>query len=84
MVEIPEDRFLPAGTRVRRDAFVNDDDHVTSEYGVVVHCWLDEQIRMYDCYVAFFGEDGFPADKPEERPYILRYAVTSLTLVLPS
>lgn len=33
---------------------------------------------MFDCYVAFFG-DEFPNGKPSEKPYVLRYAVTSLT-----
>ncbi|MDT8760412.1 hypothetical protein MZO42_17050 [Sphingomonas psychrotolerans] len=76
-----DDRFLPAGTRVRLDALVNDADITTSEFGVVVHCWRDEEIGMYDCYVAFFG-DQFADGEPEEKPYVLRYAATSLRLAV--
>jgi hypothetical protein len=76
------DQLIPAGTRVCLDSLVNGDDERTSEFGVVVHCWLDEEIGVFDCYVAFFG-DGFPDGKPSEKPYVLRYAATSLT-VLPS
>lgn len=74
---VGEDRYLAPGTRIRLDAFVDDDDHTTSEFGVVVHCWLDEEIGMYDCYIAFFGK-CFPSGKPEERPYVLRYASVGL------
>jgi hypothetical protein len=74
---VGEDRYLAPGTRVRRDAFVNDNDHTTSEFGVVVHCWLDNEIGMFDCYIAFFGDD-FPDGKPDEKPYVLRYAATGL------
>jgi len=81
MHETSKDQFLPAGTKVRRDAFFNEDAFITSEYGVVVHCWWDEEIDGYDCYVAFFGEKGHPDAAPEEKPYILRYASTSLTVL---
>lgn len=77
-----ENQIIPAGTRVRLDTLVNDEDELTSEFGVVVHCWLDDELGMFDCYVAFFG-DSFPDRKPSEVPYILRYAAASLT-VLPS
>lgn len=72
-----EDRYLAPGTRVRRDAYFNDDEHLTSEFGVVVHCWLDDEIGMFDCYVAFFG-DALPSGKPCEKPYVLRYAAVGL------
>ena len=51
----------------------------TGECGVVVHAWRDEQWGVVDCYVAFFGE-AFPEDgtPPSRRPYVLRYAETSL------
>ncbi|WP_243455637.1 hypothetical protein [Sphingosinicella sp. BN140058] len=71
------DRYLGPGTKVRRDAYFNDDAHMTSEFGVVVHCWLDDEIGMYDCYVAFFG-DELPTGKPIETPYVLRYAAVGL------
>lgn len=51
-----------------------------AEYGVVIHCWLDEEIGGYDCYVAFFGNE-LPTQKPNEPPYILRYASTSLVVL---
>lgn len=74
---IGKDRYLAPGTRVRLDAFVNDDDHTTPEFGVVVYCWLDKEIGMFDCYVAFFGA-AFPDGKPDEQPYVLRYATVGL------
>jgi hypothetical protein len=76
-----EDRLIAAGTRVRLDSLVNDDDECTSEFGVVVQCWLDDEIGMFDCYVAFFG-GAFPDGKPSEKPYVLRYGATSLTVLL--
>lgn len=66
------DRYLAPGTRVRRDTSFDGEDAVTPEYGVVVHCWANDGIEAYDCYVAFFG-DRFPAGQPTEKPYILRY-----------
>jgi hypothetical protein len=69
------DRFLPPGTRVRYDGL----NEGGPEYGVIVHCWDDAEIGGYDCYVAFFGS-AVPAGKPEEKPYVLRYAATSLRL----
>ena len=75
-----EDRLIPPGTRVRLDSLVDDDDALTPEFGVVIHCWLDDEIGMFDCYVAFFGA-RFPAGKPSEKPYVLRYAATSLTVL---
>lgn len=80
MTETRGDRLLPAGTRVRLDSLVDDNDAVTSEYGVVVHCWLDEEFGFHDCYVAFF-EGGFPQGEPIEKPNVLRYAATSLTVL---
>ena len=78
---LDEDRYLAPGTRVRRDASWNDDKHLTSEFGIVVHCWLDDEIGMFDCYIAFFG-DALPAGKPAEKPYILRYATVGLVKIL--
>jgi hypothetical protein len=72
------DRYLAAGTRVRLDSLFNEDDTITEEFGVVVHCWLSDEIGMFDCYVAFFG-DQFPDGQPTEKPYVLRYAARSLT-----
>lgn len=69
------DIYLPPGTRVRRD-----DVEGPAEFGVVIHCWLSEKIRAYDCYVAFFG-DALPVGQPAEKPYVLRYASVSLTVI---
>ena len=70
------DAFIPPGTRVRLDGAADDGP----EYGIVVHCWQDDAIGAYDCYVAFFG-DEFPSAQPREKPYVLRYAASSLTLI---
>ncbi len=67
------DAFVPAGTVVRYDGL----DEGGPEYGVVVHCWLNPEIAMYDCYVAFFGPQ-LPTGRPDEHPYVLRYGATSL------
>ena len=75
-----KDRLIPAGTRVRLNSLVNDEHEPVPEFGVVIHCWLNDEIGMFDCYVAFFGSE-FPAGKPTEKPYILRYASTSLTVL---
>ena len=75
-----EDRFLAPGTRVRLDSFVNDNDYATSEFGVIVHCWLSDELNMFDCYVAFFG-DEFPTGQPADKPYILKYAATVLVAI---
>lgn len=69
----PCGQYLPPGTPVRYDGL----QHGGPEYGVIVHCWLDEEMDAYDCYVAFFG-NAQPTGKPAQRPYILRYYSTSL------
>jgi hypothetical protein len=78
----PEDRYLKPGTPVRLSYFAGEDldAELTHEDGVVAHCWWDDEIGAYDCYVAFFG-DAIPSGKPEDKPYILRYAATSLTVL---
>lgn len=77
---VGRNRYLAPGTRVRCDAFVNGDDHTTSEFGVVVCCWFDNEIGVYDCYMAFFGAN-FPDGKPAEVPYVLCYSAVSLAEV---
>src|SRR5262249_57035214 len=68
-------RFLPTGTKVR---YVGTGQ---PEFGVVIYCWMNEEIMgLYDCYAAFFG-DEFPSSSPKYRPYILRYAAQSLDVV---
>ncbi len=76
--EVGEDRYLAPGTKIRRDALCNDDDQPIPEFGIVVHCWLDEEFGFYDCYIAFFG-DELPVGRPTEKPYVLRYGAVGLT-----
>jgi hypothetical protein len=59
---------------------MNDNGVTTPEFGIVVQCRLDDQIGMFECYVAFFGTE-FPDGKPLEKSYILRYGATSLTVL---
>jgi hypothetical protein len=68
--------FLPAGTKVRYDGL----EEGGPEFGVVVHCWMSEEIEACDCYVAFFGNE-FPSGHPKQKPYVLRYAASSLSVV---
>ena len=70
------DVFLPAGTKVCYDGLQDDG----AEFGVVVHCWMSDEIGGYDCYVAFFGNE-FPNGRPKQKPYVLRYAASSLIVV---
>jgi hypothetical protein len=69
-------KFLPPGTLVRYDGLVDGGP----EYGVVVHCWIDEEADFYDCHVAFYGA-ALPVGPPAEKPYVLRYASTSLVVL---
>ena len=69
--------YLAAGTPVRYDGLEDG-----PEYGVVVHCWIDDETEAYDCYVAFFGDEP-PFGKPTAKPYVLRYASTSLKVLEP-
>lgn len=68
--------YLPPGTKVRIDGL----EQGGPEYGIVVHCWLDDEIGTYDCYVAFFGNQQ-PIGKPIKTPYILRYFSTTLAVI---
>lgn len=69
------DSYLPPGTVVRYDGCENG-----PEYGVVVHCWFDEESYGYDCYVVFFGNE-LPTGKPSQKPYVLRYYSISLNVI---
>lgn len=68
--------FLPVGTKV----LLEGGEEGLREFGIVVHCWKNEEIGAYDCYVAFFG-DEFPSGPPKQIPYVLRYLATSLKVV---
>ena len=64
--------YLPPGTVVR----LSD----TGEEGLVVHRWMRQEIQAPDCYVALLTGQR-PDWRTDERPQILRYASTSLTLI---
>ena len=72
-------RYLTPGTLVRRTDLSGN----SSEDGVVIHCWLDSEIGVFDCYVAFFGS-AVPKGRPQEKPYVLRYSSTSLKEIIPA
>ncbi len=78
----PGDQYLKPGTRVRLIYCEGPelDAEPTHEDGVVAHCWWEEELGGYDCYVAIFG-DAIPSGKPESPPCILRYAASSLTVL---
>jgi hypothetical protein len=67
-------QFIQAGTPVKFDGV-----ETGPEYGVVVHCWYDDEIQDWDCYVAFFGA-AMPTGKPSD-VYVLRYASISLDVL---
>lgn len=67
------DRYLPPGTCVRYDGL----DEGGPEYGIVVNCWFNLELEIYDCFVAFWG-DTIPEGEPSEKPYVLRYAAMHL------
>ena len=73
--ERPE-RYIPPGTLVRYDGLREGGP----EYGIVIHCWQDEEHHFYDCFVAFFGKSP-PQGQPDGAPYVLRYFATSLTVI---
>lgn len=75
-------RYLGPGTKVCLENGLNDAGEEASEYGVVVHCWRHEELGygFYDCYVAFFG-GTFPSGEPADKPYILRYAASTLATI---
>ncbi len=79
MTDSRKDVSLPVGTKVRFDSS-NETGANPSEYGVVIHCWRDEELQIWDCLIAFFGS-GFPDGLPEEKPYILRYASMQLLVL---
>lgn len=63
---------LPIGTKVRLGA--------TGEVGIVICTWYEKEIDAEDCYIAFLGQE-FPAGKPPEIPYVLRYASAGLEVI---
>lgn len=67
--------FLPPGTKVRLDGHEDG-----PEVGIVVHCWYNDELDIYDCYVAFFGTE-YPVSEPKGKPYVLRYAALSLDVL---
>lgn len=57
-----------------------DNGHKDSEYGRIIHAWFDHEMQTIDCYVAFFG-NAFPSGKPTQKPYVLRYFLSSLKIL---
>jgi hypothetical protein len=72
-----QDRFLEPGTPVRLAIVVNEDDRVTPQLGVVVHCWRDARWDQFRCYVAFVGVH-WPDGELSEEPYIAKHFTSSL------
>jgi len=72
-------QYLNPGTRVCYES-TDGGGTLSRELGVVIHCWMNDEIDMYDCMVAFFG-DEFPTKYPKEPPYVLRYASVSLIVL---
>lgn len=68
------DRHLVPGAKVR---LTNHADG-SWEDAFVAHCLMSPETDAHDCYVAFFGE-AIPTGRPAVKPYLLRYACTSLT-----
>ncbi len=68
-------RFKPGDRVVRRSS--DDRGGVAEEKGVVLCTWLNDQ-GIYDCYVAFFGDEWPRPDQQPEKPYVLRYYDASL------
>lgn len=62
--------YIAPGTPVRLNA--------SGEEGFVLHCWMNDEIQGWDCYVALFSGSR-PDWRTDERPNVLRYASTSLT-----
>ncbi|MFN3726011.1 MAG: hypothetical protein ACK4SZ_06870 [Allosphingosinicella sp.] len=73
------DRYLAPGTKVA----LRNPPEGSPEHGVVVHCWGNDEIGAYDCYVAFFGSEA-PVREPVTKPYVFRYAASSLKVTEPS
>jgi len=68
------------GRRVCRRAD-NLDSEYRPEFGVILNAWIDEQLEAVDCYVLFFGDRWPTAGQPIEKPYVLRYLLSSLELL---
>jgi hypothetical protein len=73
-VSPPAPEQLSVGSKVRLIG--------TGEVGIIIHTWHDEFLDTTDCYVAFYGHD-FPDGRPVEKPYVLRYLISSLEAVEP-
>ncbi len=70
------DKYLPAGTKVIYDGTGEE------ECGIVVNCWWDEFLEVWDCHIAFFGLE-FPEKnkRSKELPYVLNYSTVTLRVV---
>ena len=52
----------------------------TGEVGIIIYTWESKEILEIDCYIAFFGK-SFPQAEPDEKPYVLRYTLSSLEIL---
>ncbi len=77
--EVGGDRYIAPGTPVCID-WVDEEGKPSPEFGVIVHCWLDGELGVFDCYFASFGDD-LPKEEPPEKPAILRYSAASFRVV---
>lgn len=73
------DQYIAPGTPVCID-WVDEGGKPSPEYGVMVHCWYDPEMQVFDCYFASFG-DELPRDRPNGRPAILRYTAASFRIL---
>lgn len=71
---------IQVGSRVRLRTTSDPGEPESVEVGIVVHIYYNEEVQTRDAYIAFFG-DSFPEGKPTEKPYVLRYFVSSLELI---
>jgi len=79
---VEENRFLRPGTLVRLAVKVNNCDMLEPDCGVVIRCWRDSNSEVFECLVAFVGED-FRVRPLTADPYLSIFAATSLAEVDP-
>ncbi|MEP0191125.1 MAG: hypothetical protein ABJP70_10905 [Erythrobacter sp.] len=77
--EVGGDRYIAPGTPVCID-WVDEEGKPSPEFGVMIHCWLHDDLGVFDCYFASFG-DELPKKGPSESPAILRYTAASFRVV---
>ena len=78
ILDVPENRYLPPGTWVRKDGgyYFGEIEEKRTEWGVIKDCWLDQTLGIYDCLIAFHA-NTFSEPAPDI-PYKLIYATMVL------